>query len=189
MDLTGREHTNACFGCPGFFELSSNRRDIWHGKGMAGIGQLRSDWNTCLLKARPCSSLLLQKTTCCSGSNHFTNCSCTVQDVAAPAYAQLLAESARKLGPVPAFYQLWPVQQSIREPWSILATALWKEVAAHAVVHTAAQGGRWITPAEAVYVDAVVQRCASHLGMICSRILTYQVLTHPLDSPNSMYSS
>lgn len=35
----------------GYFELSSNRRDIWHGgSGMAGVGQLRCDWNLCLLK-------------------------------------------------------------------------------------------------------------------------------------------
>ena len=34
----------------GFFELSSNRRDIWHGEGMAGIGQLRCDYNMALLK-------------------------------------------------------------------------------------------------------------------------------------------
>ena len=34
----------------GFFELSSNRRDIWHGEGMAGVGQLRCDYNMALLK-------------------------------------------------------------------------------------------------------------------------------------------
>ena len=37
-----------CFA--GFFELSSNRRDIWHGEGMAGVGQLRCDYNMALLK-------------------------------------------------------------------------------------------------------------------------------------------
>ena len=35
----------------GFFELSSNRRDIWHGESMAGVGQLRCDYNMALLKA------------------------------------------------------------------------------------------------------------------------------------------
>ena len=34
----------------GFFELSSNRRDIWHGRDMAGAGQLRSEWNVALLE-------------------------------------------------------------------------------------------------------------------------------------------
>ena len=34
----------------GYFELSSNRRDIWQGDDMAGEGQLRSQWNTLLLQ-------------------------------------------------------------------------------------------------------------------------------------------
>ena len=33
----------------GYFELSSNRRDIWFGSDMAGAGKLRSQWNVCLL--------------------------------------------------------------------------------------------------------------------------------------------
>ena len=33
----------------GYFELSSNRRDIWSGSDMAGAGKLRSEWNVCLL--------------------------------------------------------------------------------------------------------------------------------------------
>ncbi|OQS05175.1 hypothetical protein THRCLA_02648, partial [Thraustotheca clavata] len=33
----------------GYFELSSNRRDIWHGDDMTGEGRKRSDWNNCLL--------------------------------------------------------------------------------------------------------------------------------------------
>ncbi|GFR39744.1 hypothetical protein Agub_g226, partial [Astrephomene gubernaculifera] len=30
----------------GYFELSSNRRDIWHGEDMAGSGARRAQWNT-----------------------------------------------------------------------------------------------------------------------------------------------
>lgn len=33
----------------GYFELSSNRRDIWHGDDMTGDGKLRSEWNASLL--------------------------------------------------------------------------------------------------------------------------------------------
>ncbi|ETW06282.1 hypothetical protein, variant [Aphanomyces invadans] len=33
----------------GYFELSSNRRDIWHGDDMTGEGKQRSEWNTRLL--------------------------------------------------------------------------------------------------------------------------------------------
>eukprot|EP00854_Cymbomonas_tetramitiformis_P005341 gene5341-6484_t len=63
----------------GYFELSSNRRDIWYGKDMAGGGRLRSDWNQCLL-----------------------------EDVVAGAYARLLTEAAQRLGPSPEYYALWP---------------------------------------------------------------------------------
>lgn len=34
----------------GYFELSSNRRDIWYGQDMDKGGKLRSDWNVCLLE-------------------------------------------------------------------------------------------------------------------------------------------
>ena len=33
----------------GYFELSSNRRDIWSGADMAGDGQRRAQWNSALL--------------------------------------------------------------------------------------------------------------------------------------------
>ena len=33
----------------GYFELSSNRRDVWHGGDMAGEGRRRSEWNSALL--------------------------------------------------------------------------------------------------------------------------------------------
>jgi sacsin len=34
----------------GYFELSSNRRDIWSGGDMSGEGKRRSDWNQALLR-------------------------------------------------------------------------------------------------------------------------------------------
>jgi sacsin len=37
-------HVNA------FFELSSNRRDVWHGDGLQGAGALRAAWNIALLQ-------------------------------------------------------------------------------------------------------------------------------------------
>ena len=50
----------------GYFELSSNRRDVWFGQDMAGEGKRRSEWNGALLA-----------------------------DAVAPAYARLLACAAR----------------------------------------------------------------------------------------------
>ena len=34
----------------GYFELSSNRRDIWYGTDMTGAGKQRSDWNVAILQ-------------------------------------------------------------------------------------------------------------------------------------------
>ena len=34
----------------GTFELSSNRRDIWHGSSMSGDGAARATWNLALLQ-------------------------------------------------------------------------------------------------------------------------------------------
>ena len=33
-----------------YFELSSNRRDIWFGEDMSGSGKFRSDWNLAMLQ-------------------------------------------------------------------------------------------------------------------------------------------
>ena len=57
-------HVNA------YFELSSNRRDIWFGEDMAGGGAARSEWNRALLEL-----------------------------VAAPAYARLIVAAKARLGP------------------------------------------------------------------------------------------
>ena len=61
-------HVNA------YFELSSNRRDIWFGGDMAGGGAARSEWNQSLLER-----------------------------VVAPAYARLLERAAETLGNVAAY--------------------------------------------------------------------------------------
>ena len=75
----------------GYFELSANRRDIWHGDDMVGVGQLRSEWNIALL-----------------------------QDVLAPCYAQLLLY-ARSLLHGPAFYALWPSSKPAEPWGSLVA--------------------------------------------------------------------
>lgn len=166
----------------GFFELSSNRRDIWHGTGMVGVGQLRCDWNISLLKVSfhwhrshalemQCRARFLSQ----SQGAQFDVCARYAQDVAAPAYANLLVEAARRLGPSPAFYKLWPVQQ-VRQPWSALVTALYQELSSRQVVHTAAGAGKWLAPDNAVYVDGAVQRSVSLTLLFSHWIAQYEVL-------------
>jgi sacsin len=63
-------HTQLPVHVNGYFELSSNRRDVWHGDDMAGDGRIRAEWNTGLLR-----------------------------DVAAECYKRLLLRAATQLGP------------------------------------------------------------------------------------------
>lgn len=84
----------------GYFELSSNRRSIWFSdlpSDLVGQGKVRSDWNLALL-----------------------------EDLAAPLYARLLEESAKRCGPTDSYYSLWP-PQNLAPPWSNLAAQLYKE--------------------------------------------------------------
>ena len=69
-----------CLVCPrspklnAYFELSSNRRDIWFGSDMTGDGAVRSSWNVALL-----------------------------EDVIAPCYVRLVVDAAPLLGPSPGY--------------------------------------------------------------------------------------
>ena len=110
-------HVNA------YFELSSNRRDIWFGGDMAGGGAARSEWNQSLLSK-----------------------------VVAPCYARLVIACAGKLGPSPAFYALLP-ETNPPEPWGCVVRGLYASLTEGdaKVLHTPANGGRWIAPKDAVY--------------------------------------
>ena len=74
----------------GYFELSSNRRDIWFGGDMQGKGRIRSQWNQSLLS-----------------------------DVIAPSYARLLLEAAKVLDAPWSYLKLWPSTVP-PEPWGIV---------------------------------------------------------------------
>eukprot|EP00850_Spirogloea_muscicola_P025588 SM003593S13375 [mRNA] locus=s3593:194:1103:+ [translate_table: standard] len=115
-------HVNGCF------ELSSNRRDVWHGGDMDRAGRLRSDWNRCLL-----------------------------EDVVAPAYAALLQEAAEALGPGAAYDTLWPTAGSgTAEPWLGLARAVYAKAAGLPLLASIGGGGggvRWLRPTDALFHD------------------------------------
>ena len=116
-------HTGLPVHVNAYFELSSNRRDIWYGEDMAGGGALRSEWNTVLLA-----------------------------DVVAPAYARLLAEAATQLGATPAYFALFPDLEGLTEPWrSCLALRVYACLAQLPVLPTAA--GAWLSPNKAVLPD------------------------------------
>lgn len=112
-------HVNA------YFELSSNRRDIWFGNDMAGGGKQRSEWNIYLL-----------------------------EDVAAPAYSHLLQRVASEIGPCQLFFSLWPTAVRL-EPWVSMVRKLYLFIADFGVpvLYTKARGGQWISTRQAIFPD------------------------------------
>ena len=124
----------------GYFELSSNRRDIWRGDDMAGEGRTRAEWNRALL-----------------------------EDVVAPTYARLLQRIAGTDGLAPAqlewYYSIWAKCASsggLQEPWSSLARqvyaclhhlpCLYVPPPLSAGVPSSGRQGTWVAPKEAMYV-------------------------------------
>ncbi|TQD90400.1 hypothetical protein C1H46_024037 [Malus baccata] len=112
-------HVNA------YFELSSNRRDIWFGSDMAGGGKKRSDWNMYLLEG-----------------------------VVAPAYGHMLEKVALEIGPCDLFFSLWPETRGL-EPWALVVRELYTFIAdcGLRVLYTKARGGQWISTKQAIFPD------------------------------------
>ncbi len=109
----------------GYFELSSNRRDVWHGEDMAGAGAARARWNAALLA-----------------------------DALGPAYLQLLLAAAREMGPTPAFFALFP-GQGAPEPWAAVPRSLYRLLGSQPLLHCPepAPKGAWMAPGAAVLPD------------------------------------
>lgn len=73
----------------GFFELSSNRRDVWQaGADMTGDGRTRALWNIALMK-----------------------------ELIAPSYARLLVRLRDALGYSAQYQRLWPNIRTTSAPW------------------------------------------------------------------------
>jgi hypothetical protein len=84
----------------GFFELSSNRRDVWQDGGdMTGDGKTRAEWNLSLMS-----------------------------DVVSPCYIRLLTRLKDVLGFSERYQQLWP-QYSIAAPWNLISKSTLRDCA------------------------------------------------------------
>ena len=116
-------HVNA------FFELSSNRRDVWHGGDMSGGGAARSEWNESLL-----------------------------QTVVSPAYVKLLVMLVeavkRETITLRSFYLLFPNGYTVPKPWDLVVVNTCVLLANQPVLHSNVDGGTWVTPSDAVYPDS-----------------------------------
>ncbi|XVE66342.1 hypothetical protein DITRI_Ditri08aG0072500 [Diplodiscus trichospermus] len=126
-------HVNA------YFELSSNRRDIWFGNDMAGGGKKRSDWNIYLL-----------------------------EDVVAPAYGHLLVKIASLLGPSELFCSFWPTTTGL-EPWASVVRKLYVFIAEFSlrILYTKARGGQWISTKQAIFPDFAFHKAHELVEALC----------------------
>jgi hypothetical protein len=143
----------------GFFELSSNRRDIWYGTDMVGAGKLRSDWNCAL-----------------------------IEDVIAPSYKRLLLEVKQELLSSGRFYELWP-QQRPAEPWGRLVDTLYRSILEQPLLHTAARGGEWVSPMQAVFSAPMAEGDAAAGAMHGALLRSGMPLVHVPASVVSLLQS
>jgi sacsin len=147
----------------GFFELSSNRRDIWWGTDMVGDGRFRAQWNSVLL-----------------------------EDIIAPAYALLLRHAAALFGPqnIEHFYALWPPESRAHESWQVLTRCVYKALCTMPLFfplrHAAQPGGMandascWISAKDAVLLSRDSKSgAAQDCGLLCAQHGVSVVLLPP----------
>lgn len=139
-------HVNA------YFELSSNRRDIWFGNDMAGGGKIRSDWNKFLL-----------------------------EDAVAPAYGHLLEVLASYFGPCDLFFSFWPTFVGL-EPWATMVWKLYACISELdlCVLYTKARGGQWITAKQAIFPDLVFSKACELSQSLSEAGLPLIILPKPI---------
>ena len=107
----------------GYFELSANRRDIWHGDDMTGAGHVRSEWNRLLLR-----------------------------DVISPLYSQVLLTARSLLGPGKEYNRLWPTNVS-SDVWKAVRSRVYQLAENLPLMHTSRLGGKWVSIKSAVFLD------------------------------------
>ena len=139
--------TRLPFFVNGYFELSSNRRDIWWGEDLVGEGRVRAQWNRVLLT-----------------------------DVIPHNHVRLVTVAQGKCDPAAlgGYYQLFP-REALEEPWGLVVTHFYRRIVSLPVLHTFAKrdsGGCWVSPKEAIFMDtdspvdrAVLQATLVSLGM------------------------
>ncbi|KAG3135578.1 hypothetical protein PI126_g18191 [Phytophthora idaei] len=116
-------HTYLPVHVNGYFELSSNRRDIWFGEGLSGDGLLRAQWNIALLR-----------------------------DVIAPCYTRAILHLANNHVMEPDQHvQLLP-QALPPAPWDSLTYAFFSLISNKPCLYSEVGGGRWVTPTESMVI-------------------------------------
>lgn len=110
--------TNLPIQVNGYFELSSNRRDVWWGDDMAGDGKARAEWNQSI-----------------------------VEDIAAPSYVRLVTAAVRTKQVSPETYELMLPQKELSGPWKLLADAFLEGVQDAPILYSkCTSGDGWLSP-------------------------------------------
>jgi len=107
----------------GYFELSANRRDIWHGYDMVGAGHIRSEWNRLLLR-----------------------------DVIAPIYCDVLTSARLLVGPGSRYESLWPINIS-SDIWNFVRSTVFSLSQNLPLMYTPREGGQWIPFTSSVLLE------------------------------------
>ncbi|KAL8224267.1 hypothetical protein R6Q57_019742 [Mikania cordata] len=138
-------HVNA------YFELSSNRRDIWFGNDMAGGGKKRSEWNMYLL-----------------------------EEVVAPAYGHLLEKLTLETDHYDSFYSFWPTTAT-SGPWVSMVQKLFNFIADSGlcVLFTKARGGQWISTKQAIFPDFTFENVSELIDALSDAGLPMTTIPKP----------
>ncbi len=107
----------------GYFELSSNRRDVWWGDDMAGDGKARADWNRSI-----------------------------IEDIAGPSYIRLIEAAIRTKLVKPETYEFLFPQRSLSGPWRLLGDHFFSGVRDIPVLYSACavSGNNWVAPSKSI---------------------------------------
>ena len=106
----------------GYFELSSNRRDVWWGDDMAGDGKARAEWNRSI-----------------------------VQDIAAPSYIRLISAAIRTNQVTSETYELLFPQKDLSGPWKVLGQTFLQGVRDIPVLYSkCTANNEWVAPSKSL---------------------------------------
>ncbi len=115
-------HTGLPVLVNGFFELSSNRRDIWQpGPDMTGDGKTRADWNMSLLN-----------------------------DIIASSYVRMLLRLKDRIGFTPLYQHAWPSHDT-SFPWSVLVQSTLTKLKGERLLYSSSID-TWVSCLDAVLI-------------------------------------
>lgn len=133
----------------GYFELSSNRRDIWWGSDMAGDG--KAIWNRALLRTilARCYCEMIKEALKVINARKITE---ENQRPEFGAYNRNLSD----------YYSLWPIEAA-SEPWALTRAEIYKLLLDLPVVYSELNKS-WLTPRQAVFVveESETKHCADN---------------------------